>query len=168
VGDLKKKEANVNEIKEKMQGAVSFVLVNTQGTNVEQDRSIRNKMRKEKIFYKVYKNTTIKFAIDGTQFESLNTYLKDSTTLAISYSTEDPIKLIRIINEEKLDTAKPKAGIIEGKLYNAESFDNIAKITSRQELLSEIYQLLRQPLIMFSRVIMSISENKKENNSDDM
>ena len=62
----------VEEIKATIDGAASVVLVDYLGLTVEQDTNLRRALRAEEITYKVYKNTLIKRAIEGTEFESLS------------------------------------------------------------------------------------------------
>ena len=66
------KQAVVNEIKEKLDKSVSLVLVDARGLTVGEDTDLRKQLREAGVDYKVYKNTMINFAIQGTQFEGLS------------------------------------------------------------------------------------------------
>ena len=60
------KQPIVEEIKENIKDAKSVVLVDYRGLTVEQDTKLRKTMRESDIIYKVYKNTMVKLAIEGT------------------------------------------------------------------------------------------------------
>ena len=68
------KQPIVEEIKENIKDAKSVVLVDYRGLTVEQDTQLRKAMREAGIIYKVYKNTMVKLAIDGTEFDSLKDF----------------------------------------------------------------------------------------------
>ena len=66
----------VAEISENIKDADSIVVVDYRGLTVEQDTRLRKALREAGVTYKVYKNTFINFAIKGTDFEGLSTYLE--------------------------------------------------------------------------------------------
>ena len=61
------KKPVVNEIKELLTDAQSAVLVSYRGITEEQDTAMRKELREADVEYKVYKNTMIRFAIQGTE-----------------------------------------------------------------------------------------------------
>ena len=65
------KQPIVEEIKASLDGAKGVVLVDHRGLTVEQDTVLRKSLREAGVTYKVYKNTLVKRAIEGTEFESL-------------------------------------------------------------------------------------------------
>lgn len=71
---IEQKQVIVNEIKEKLEKATSVVMVDARGLTVEQDTALRKQLREAGVDYKVYKNTMVHFAIQGTQFEGLDAY----------------------------------------------------------------------------------------------
>lgn len=157
-----KKEAVVSEIKEKLENASSVVLVNARGLTVEQDTILRKKLREQGIDYKVYKNTMIRFAVEGTDFAQIAPHLEGPTTLAVSY--DDPTAAARIISKEQkgMPVLEFKAGVIENTLYDAQGMVAIANIPSRDELLAKLLGSFKSPLSSFARVINAIAENGGE------
>ena len=51
---------------------------------VEQDTKLRKTLRDNNVSYKVYKNTLVKFAVAGTEFEQLAKHLEGPTAVAVS------------------------------------------------------------------------------------
>ena len=68
---VEQKQVVVNEIKEKLEKATSAVLVDARGLSVAEDTELRKQLREAGVDYKVYKNTMMNFAVEGTQFERL-------------------------------------------------------------------------------------------------
>ncbi len=65
------KQPIVEEISNSIKDAQSVVLVNYSGLTVEQDTILRKELREAGVQYKVYKNTMMRRAFEGTAFESL-------------------------------------------------------------------------------------------------
>lgn len=82
---VEQKQVVVNEIKEKLEKAASVVMVDARGLTVEQDTALRKQLRDAGVDYKVYKNTMMHFAIQGTEFEGLDEYLAGPSAFAFSY-----------------------------------------------------------------------------------
>ena len=159
---VSEKQVIVQEIKEKLSRASSIILVNARGLTVEQDTILRKKLREEGIDYKVYKNTMISFAVEGTDFASIAPHLEGPTTLAVSY--DDPTAAARIISGQKkvMPVLEFKAGVIENTLYDGQGVAAIANIPSREELLAKLLGSFKSPLSSFARVINAIAENGGE------
>ncbi len=159
---VEQKQVIVNEIKEKVEKASSVVLVDARGLTVEQDTELRRKLRAEGVEYKVYKNTMINFAIQGTEFEGLKDFLSGPTTVAFSY--DDPTAASRILSEtaKEVEALEFKAGVLEGTVYDTEAMKVIASIPSREVLLSKLLGSFKSPMGDFARVIQAIAEDKQE------
>ncbi|MBE6013564.1 MAG: 50S ribosomal protein L10 [Lachnospiraceae bacterium] len=159
---IEKKQVVINEIKEKLDKAASIVLVDGRGLSVEQDTVLRKKLREGGVDYKVYKNSMINFAVENTEFSGIAPYLKGPTTVAFSYG--DATAAARIISKELKGMPKLefKAGVVEGVVYDAAGVDAIAKIPSREELLSKLLGSFQAPMASFARVVNAIAEKGTE------
>jgi len=156
------KQAVVNEIKEKLDKAVSIVLVDSRGLTVAEDTDLRKQLREAGVDYKVYKNTMINFAIKDTQFEGLHEFLEGPTAVVFSY--DEATKGASIIKKVS-ETAKNlefKAGVVEGIVYDADGIKAIADIPSREVLLSKLLGSFKSPISSFARVISQVAEKKGE------
>ena len=78
------KQPVVAEISELLNGAQAAVLADYRGLTVEQDTELRKQLREAGVVYKVYKNTMVKLAAKGTEFEALSPDLEGPTALAVS------------------------------------------------------------------------------------
>lgn len=163
---VEQKQVVINEIKEKLEKAVSVVLVDGRGLTVEQDTGLRKKLRESGVEYKVYKNSMINFAIENTQYKDLAPFLKGPTTVAFSY-TEPTIAASLIVKELKtLTNLEFKAGVVDGVTYDAKGIEAIAKIPSREELLSKLLGSFKAPMSSFARVINAIAEKQAEGGAE--
>ena len=81
---IEEKQPVVAEIKEALDGAKSVVLVDYRGLTVAQDTELRRNARKEDLIYKVYKNTMVSLAIEGTEWADLKKDLEGPTAVVIS------------------------------------------------------------------------------------
>lgn len=159
---IEAKQAVVNEIKERLDKAVSVVLVDARGLTVAEDTDLRKQLREAGVDYKVYKNTMINFAIKDTQFEGLAQFLEGPTAVVFAY--EEATKGASIVKKVS-ETAKKlefKAGVVEGIVYDAEGIKAIADIPSREVLISKLLGSFQSPISSFARVISQIAEKKGE------
>lgn len=156
--NIEKKQAVVAEIKENLNNAVSVILVNARGLTVAKDSELRKKLRESEIFYKVYKNTMLKFALKDSKFEPLIEYLNGPTAVAISYN--DATASARIMNKEMGDEEnfQFKAAVIDGIFYDTDGVNAIANIPPREELLAKLLGSFKSPMASFARVIKAIAE----------
>lgn len=152
------KQPVVDEIAASIKDAQSVVLVDHRGLTVEQDTNLRRQLREAGITYKVYKNTMMNFAFKGTDCEALAPYLEGPSAIAVS--TTDATAPARIIAKfaKEADKLEIKAGIVEGICYDAEGIAGIAKIPSREELLSKLLGSIQSPITNFARVMNQLAE----------
>lgn len=152
------KKTIVDEISAAIKDAQSVVLVDYRGLTVEQDTALRRQLREAGINYKVYKNTMMNFAFKGTDFEALTSYLEGPSAIAIS--TEDATAPARVICKfaKTADALEVKGGMVEGIAYDAKGIMEIAKIPSREELLSKLLGSIQSPITNFARVMNQLAE----------
>jgi large subunit ribosomal protein L10 len=156
------KQPIVDEIAASLNGAQGVVLVDYRGLTVEQDTQLRKQLREAGVVYKVYKNTLVKRAIAGTEFEPMTEQLEGPTAIAIS--KEDATAPARILANfaKTADALELKCGVVEGTYYDINSIQTIATIPSREELLSKLLGSMQSPITNFARVIKQIAEKNGE------
>ena len=153
------KQPIVQEISEMINGAQSVVVVDYRGLTVAEDTQLRKQLREAGVSYKVYKNTLVSRAVEGTEFESLREVLEGPSAFAIS--TEDATAPARILAKfaKTAPNLEMKAGVVEGTFYDAEGIKAIASVPSREELLSKLLGSLQSPIANLARVLNQIAEN---------
>ena len=155
------KQPIVEEISESIKDAQGVVLVDHRGLTVEEDTRLRKQLREAGVVYKVYKNTMMKRAFDGTQFEDLNKHLEGPSSIAIS--KEDATAPARILSKfaKEAPALELKAGVVEGNYYDVDGIKSLASIPSREELLSKLLGSMQSPIANFARVVDQIAKAKE-------
>ena len=156
------KQPIVDEIKAQLDGAKSMVVVDYRGISVADVTELRKQCREAGVVYKVYKNTMVKRAVEGTEFEGVVKDLEGTNAFAIS--KEDATAPARILCKfaKNAKALELKAGVVEGTLYDTDALNELAKIPSRDELLSKLLGSLQSPITNFARVINQIAEQGGE------
>ena len=151
------KKPIVEEISANIADAQGVVLVNYSGLTVAQDTQLRKELREAGVVYKVYKNTMMNFAFQGTPCEELCKHLDGTNALAIS--KEDATAPARIL--AKFAKTAPQlelvAGVVEGGYYDQAGI----KALSEEELLGKLLGSIQSPIANFARVISQIAEAKE-------
>lgn len=156
------KKPIVEEIKGYVANAKSAILVDYRGLTVEQDTALRKQLREAGIVYKVYKNTMLNFAFEGTDYAQLASHLEGPT--AVAFGIEDATAPARILNNvaKTAPALEFKGGVVEGTYYDAEGVKLVANIPSREVLISNLLGSLQSPITNFARVLKQIAEKNEE------
>ena len=133
---LKQKETQVNELAEKFKEAKVILLTEYRGINVADDTKLRNDLRNANAQYKIMKNNIVKRALNANGENGLDDLLEGPT--AVVMGNEDYLEPAKVIYNftKNNEFYKIKGGIIEGKVMTAEEIITLAKLPSREALLS--------------------------------
>ena len=152
------KQPVVQEIADNFKDAQAVVVVDYRGLTVAEDNQLRKTLREAGIIYKVYKNTLVTRAVEGTEFESLKDILEGPNAFAVSKT--DATAPARIL--AKFAKTAPKleirAGVVEGNYFDENGMKAIAAIPSREELLGRLFGSMQSPIANFARVVRQIAE----------
>ena len=152
------KKPVVEEIANSINGAASVVLVSYKGITVEQDTKMRKELREAGVTYKVYKNTMMHRAFEGTQCEELIQHLHGTNAIAIS-ATDATAPARELANFAKTaEKLEIKGGVVEGNAYDAAGIMEIAKIPGREALISRLLGSMQSPITNMARVLNQIAE----------
>lgn len=152
------KQPIVQEISDTMKDAQSVVVVDYRGLTVAEDTQLRKQLREAGVVYKVYKNTLVRRAVEGTEFESLTEVLEGPSAFAVS--ADDATAPARVLAQfaKKAPKLEIKAGVVEGTYYDAEGMKVISDIPSREVLLSRLLGSMQSPIANLARVLNQIAE----------
>lgn len=158
---LKAKKATAAEIKDKFERAQSAVVIDYMGINVDEANELRKALRENNVDYCVYKNTLVKKAVEGTQFDEITQVLAGPSAFAFSY--EDATAPAREINKvmKKINKMEFKAGFVEGTYYDADGIKSIAALPSRDELIAKFMGSISSPIQKFAFVVKAIADQKE-------
>ena len=149
----------VEEIAGVVNGAQAAVLVQYLGLTVEQDTALR---KEAGVQYKVYKNTMMKRAFEGTEFAELDQHLDGPNALAVS--KDDPVVAERILAKyvKAHKCFNFVGGVIEGQYADPDKLQEMANIPSREVLLGRLFGSMQSPIANFARVVKQIAEKDGE------
>jgi large subunit ribosomal protein L10 len=155
---LKEKQSVVDEIKGKLDRAQSAVVIDYKGITVAEADAMRKKLRESDVDYKVYKNTLLKRAIDGTNYAQLESVLSGPSAFAVSYG--DSVAPARVLSGifKEYKKMEFKAGIIEGAFYDAEGLKQIASLPTRDELIARFLGSVVSPIGQLVRTFKAIAD----------
>jgi large subunit ribosomal protein L10 len=151
--NLEQKKEVVAELAEVASGALSLVAAQYDGLTVAQLTALRAKARKDGVYLRVAKNTLVRRAVQGTDYECVSDALKGP--LLFAFSKEDPGAAGRLVKDfaKGNDKLVPKIVSVGGKLYGAAELDRLASLPTRDQALSMLLSLLVQPATMLVRVL---------------
>ena len=156
---LNQKIKEVNELAEKIKEAKVVLLTDYRGINVEDVTSLRAKLRGTNTEYKVIKNNITKRAIEKCGYEGLEDKLLGPTAVILGYDNYlDSSKIIYEYSKEN-DFYKIKGGIIDGKVVSTEEIITLAKLPSKETLISMLAGAL---LGNVSKLAVALSEVAKQ------
>ena len=133
---LNQKKEEVSKLAAEMKEATLILLTNYRGIDVVSDTTLRRDLRGANAKYTVIKNNITKRALAEAGIEGLDEKLVGPT--AIVMSKEDYLEPAKAIYKFSKDNEfyEIKGGVIEGKVMTAEEIITLAKLPSRETLLS--------------------------------
>lgn len=133
---LNQKKEEVTALANKIKEANLVLLVDYRGINVEDVTNLRTSVRNTNAEYKVIKNNITRRALAEAGIEGLEDKLVGPT--AVIMTNEDYLETTKAIYKfsKENDYYKIKGGVVEGKVMTAEEIITLAKLPSRDTLLS--------------------------------
>jgi large subunit ribosomal protein L10 len=154
------KFAEVAELKNTFSTATSAVVIEFKGLVVDKDTAFRKSIRESKAQYRVSKNTLLRLAVKDTSFAALGDSFKGSS--AIATTSADVIALAKAVNGFLKDNpaATFKAGIMDGKLFDAKQLKVLAELPSREVLIAKLLYLMQYPISGLAVALDGIRKQK--------
>ncbi len=151
--NLEQKKAVVAEVSEKAQIALAAVAAEYRGITVEDMTELRVKARAEGVYLKVAKNTLVRRAVEGTDFECISAEL--TGPLLFAFSMDDPGSAARVVKEfsktnDKLVTRLVTVG---GELLDASALERLASMPTRDQALAILLGTMKAPIEKFVRTL---------------
>ena len=149
----------VKELSDCFSKAKAIYFTEYHGLDVQNITRLRKLFFEADVDYKVAKNTLIKLAIDDNAIPNIESVLKGSTAIAISY--DEPIAPAKVIKEFTKDNDLPnvKGIILDGEFIPGEEFKKLADLPSKDELLSQLAAMLHSPLQKLASALNSPLQN---------
>lgn len=144
--NLDAKKVVVEEIKEKIKSAKTLTFVDYRGLTAVEDTALRAAFRKANAEYKVYKNRLLLRALEELGMTGYEAILEGTTAVAFGY--EDEVSTAKILVDTIKNTKKMqlKGGILDGKQIDVAMIETLAKIPSKEVLITQLLYVLQSPV----------------------
>jgi large subunit ribosomal protein L10 len=151
--NLEDKKSIVAEVSTIAASAHSAVAAEYRGLTVDQMTQLRVKARNEGVYLRVIKNSLVKRAVDGTDFECMQDSLVGP--LIMAFSQEDPGAAARLVKDFSKEHDKLIARVIAvgGEVLPVEQIDRLAKLPNREQALSLLMAVMKAPIEKFVRTM---------------
>lgn len=152
--NLEQKKAVVAQVADAAQSALAAVAAEYRGLTVEEMTDLRMKARRGGVFLKVAKNTLVRRAVEGTEFECIQETL--TGPLLFAFSMDDPGAAARLVKDFAKDhehlVAKHVA--IGGELYDASELERLSRLPTYDQAIAILMGVMKAPVEKFVRTLV--------------
>ena len=143
----------LEDTSQRIQGVRGLYLADLSGMTVEKVSLLRKQCRAQKVQIRVVKNTLLKRAFNSQGITALDEYLVGPTGLIFSAVNEmSPAKILTDFAKEH-EKPRIKAAVLDGRLFDDKAIAVLAKLPSREVLLSQLLSTFIAPMTQFLAVI---------------
>jgi large subunit ribosomal protein L10 len=153
------KVEKIEVVKAKIDGSTATLVTEYRGLTVAEMASLRRTLRTVGGDYKVFKNTLVRRAISGSDYEPLNELLVGPT--AIAFVEGDVSAVAKALR----DFAKGapalilKGGVLDGKLIGSKELGALADLPTRDVLLAQFAGALAAPMRQMAGLLKAVPQN---------
>lgn len=150
---LEDKKAIVAEVASVAANAVSALAAEYRGLTVTEMNELRSKARDSGIYLRVIRNTLARRAVQDTEFSCLSDSLVGPLVLA--FSENEPGAAARLFQEhcKKHAQLKVTAIAMSGQIYAPSRLEEVAKLPTRDEAISQLMAAMQAPITQFVRTV---------------
>ena len=150
---LEQKKAVVAEVADVANKALAAVAAEYRGLTVEEMTELRVKAREGGVFVKVAKNTLVRRAVEGTEYECMQEAL--TGPLLLAFSMDDPGAAARLVKDyskahDKLITRLVAVG---GQLYDASELERLSNLPTYDQAIAILMGVMKAPIEKFVRTL---------------
>ena len=153
--NLEQKQAVVAEVSAQLAKAQAVILAEYRSVPVKDMTELRRKARGVGVYLRVLKNTLARRAVAETPFKGLTEKMVGPLAYGIS---SDPVAVAKVLQEFAKDNEKfvIKAGAMPNVVMSAREVAELAKMPSRQELLTKLVATMQAPIAKFVRTLNEV------------
>lgn len=153
---LEQKQEIVREVNLAAADALSAVLADHRGLTVSELTDLRRQARESGVYLRVVRNTLLKRAVEGTDYECLAEAASGPTMLALS--TEEPGAAARLLKSAatELEALELKAVSVGGRIYSADAIDRVAELPTRDEAIAQLMAVMQAPIAKLASTLKEV------------
>lgn len=156
---LNAKKKAVEEITEGFKNSATVGIVSYQGLTVAELQELRKTLAEKGATLGVYKNTMVARALKDLGIEGLNEYLEGPNAFMFSTNVSDAAAAILKFSRYH-EALKLKAAYVEGQAVDEKGFIAVAKLPTKEQLLSMFCMVLNEPMAGLARTLQAVAESK--------
>ena len=151
--NLEQKKAVVAEVADAAKSAIAVVAAEYAGLTVGEMTELRVKARTENVYLKVAKNTLMRRAVEGTEFECIQEAL--SGPLVYAFSMKDPGAAARLVKDYAKEHNKLVARLVSvgGRLYGVSELERLSTLPTYEQAIAMLMGLMKAPIQKFVRTL---------------
>ena len=151
---IEQKKAVVTEVAEVAKTALAAVAAEYRGLTVEEMTDLRVKARESGVYLKVAKNTLVRLAVEGTEFECMQESL--SGPLLLAFSMEDPGAAARLVKDyaKSNDKLITKLVAVGGELYEASELERLSSLPTYDQAIAILMGVMKAPVEKLVRTLV--------------
>ena len=143
------KEAVLKDTMQRIKDVRGIYLADFTGMTVMSLSLLRKRCREQGVQFRVIKNTLLKRAFHERGIQELDEHLVGPTGLVFSKDNEmAPAKILADFAKE-FERPRLKAAVVDGQLYDDKAIVRLAKLPSREVLLSQVIATFIAPMTTF-------------------
>ncbi len=153
------KQKDVQALRQELENAYHLFVTSYEKLTVAQDFELRKIIRAAGGRYRVIKNNLAEKAAEGTRAGDLLKDLKGMTSMA--YTQADPVALAKALTTyaKTNPTFTFKAGMVEGRVIDIKSINDLANLPSRDEMMAKLLYLIQAPAQRLATAINAVGRN---------
>lgn len=151
--NIEQKKAVVAEVAEAAKTAHSAVAAEYRGLTVEEMTDLRAKAREGGVLLKVAKNTLVRRAVEGTEYECMSDAL--TGPLLYAFSLDDPGAAARLVKDyaKEHEHLVTKLVAVGGKLYDASELERLSMLPTYDQAIAILMGVMKAPVEKFVRTL---------------
>ena len=156
---LKSRKEIVAKIEDSLKDCASMTIVEYRGLTVAQISELKKSLKAAGSTFSVYKNTLFSRASDELGYKDLEQYLSGSNAFVFSDQLSSGPKVLAKFARRN-ENLVIKAGIAEGKVYDAAGMKTLATLPDKNGLLSMFLSCLNAPIQKFAATVKAVADSK--------
>lgn len=132
------KVSKVEELNETFNKAKFAVVTDYRGLKVTEIEKLRQELKKNNSQIQVAKNSLLKLAVKGTEYEILSEYFTGTTAIAVSF--EDPVGSAKALSgfAKEYDAFSLRSAALEGSILSEDDIIALSKLPGKDELRAKL------------------------------
>ena len=152
--NIEQKKAVVADMADVANKALAAVAAEYRGLTVEEMTELRVKAREGGVYLKVAKNTLVRRAVEGTEYECMQESL--TGPLLFAFSMEDPGAAARLVKDysKDHDNLIAKLVAVGGELYDASELERLSSLPTYDQAIAILMGVMKAPVEKFVRTLV--------------